>query len=320
MAWHIAAMEASQPPPEAVFDRRAVRTHRDRVARRLGDHDFLFVDSARGLVDRLGDVNRRFPRVLDLGCHGGGFADALAAAGKDHGVETLVQSDVSAAMAAAAGSGRYRVVADEEALPFAAARFDLVVSALSLHWVNDLPGALVQIRRTLKPDGLFLAAMFGAGTLVELRHALVQAEVDEERGAGPRVSPFVEVAEAGALLQRAGFALPVADTDTVEATYADAPALMRELRGMGEANAMLARRKAFTRRQTMARAAALYVERFAAPGGRVRASFEILTLTGWAPDASQPQPLKPGSARTRLADALGTVEHRAGDKARPRRS
>ena len=147
----------------------------------------------------------------------------------------------------------------------------------------------------------------------------MQAELDLEAGAGPRVSPFVGVAEGGALLQRAGFALPVADADTVETTYADAPALMREVRGMGEANALLGRRKAFTRRGTMARAAALYAETFAAPEARVRASFEIVTLTGWAPDASQPQPLKPGSARARLADALGTVEYAAGDKARPRR-
>jgi SAM-dependent methyltransferase len=232
----------------------------------------------------------------------------------------LVETDISAAMLRRpAGSGRARAVADEEALPFAAGCFDLVVSALSLHWVNDLPGALVQIRRCLKPDGLFLAAMFGTGTLAELRQALVQAELEMEAGAGPRVSPFVEVAEAGALLHRAGFALPVADADTVETTYADAPALMLEVRGMGEANAMLGRRKAFTRGRTLARAAALYADGFAAPQGRVRASFEILTLTGWAPHPAQPQPLAPGSAQARLADALGTTEHPAGDKARPRR-
>ena len=314
-------MAASSTGTGEVFDRGAVRAHRDRAAARLADHDFLFVETAQRLVDRLGDVNRRFPCALDLGCHGGEMARALAAAGEGRGIEMLIQSDVSAAMVAraAAGLGRYRVVGDEEALPFAAGRFDLVVSALSLHWVNDLPGTLAQIRRCLKPDGLFLAAMFGAGTLGELRHTLFRAEIEEVAGAGPRVSPFVEVAEAGALLQRAGFALPVADADTIEVTYADASALMRELRGMGEANAMAERRKAFTRRATMERAAALYAETFAAPEGRVRARFEIVTLTGWAPDASQPKPLKPGSARTRLADALGTVEHSAGDKARPRK-
>ena len=312
-------MADSQGAPGGIFDRRAVRVHRDRAAARLADHDYLFVESAQRLVDRLGDVNRGFPRALDLGCHGGEFAAALTAAPDRRGIEELVASDISAAMVAGVGPGPLRVVADEEALPFAAGYFDLVVSSLSLHWVNDLPGALVQIRRTLKPDGLFLATLFGAGTLAELRRALVQAEVEIEAGAGPRVSPFVEVAEAGALLQRAGFALPVADADAVEATYADAPALMRELRGMGEGNAMLGRRAAFTRRRTMARAAALYAEAFAAPEGRVRASFEIVTLTGWAPDPSQPQPLAPGSAGARLADALGTVEHAAGDKARPRR-
>ena len=314
-------MAADRPPSDAVFDRRAVRAHRDRAAPRLSDHDFLLVEASRRLVDRLGDVNRRFHHALDLGCHGGEFAAALTAADPDRGVDTLVLAHGSPRMAAVAAgrSDRPRLVVDEEVLPFAAGFFDLVVSVLSLHWVNDLPGALVQIRRALRPDGLFLAAMFGAGTLAELRQALVRAELDEEGGAGPRVSPFVEVAEAGALLQRAGFAMPVADADTVEATYADAPALMREIRGMGEANAVLGRRKTFTRRRTMARAAVLYAEGFAAPGGRVHASFELLTLTGWAPDASQPQPLAPGSAKTRLADALGTVEHSAGDKARPRR-
>jgi len=312
-------MAASETGPSVVFDRGAVRAHRDRAATRLGDHDFLFVEAARRLVDRLGDVNRGFPRALDLGCHGGAFGHALAACRDHREVEELIQSDLSAAMAARAaeGWGGRCVVADEEMLPFAAGCFDLVVSALSLHWVNDLPGALTQIRRCLKPDGLFLAAMFGAGTLGALRQVLVQAEIEEQAGAGPRVSPFVEVAEAGALLQRAGFAMPVADADTVETSYADAPALMRELRGMGEANAVIGRRTAFTGRRTMARAAALYAEAFAAPEGRVRASFEIVTLTGWAPDASQPQPLKPGSARTRLADALGTAEHSAGDKAQP---
>ena len=312
-------MAASSIGTGIVFDRAAVRAHRDRAAARLADHDFLFVEAAQRLVDRLGDVNRRFTRALDLGCHGGELARALAAA-EGHGVETLVQSDLSAAMVrAAAGFGRHSVVGDEEALPFAAGCFDLVLSALSLHWVNDLPGTLVQIRRCLKPDGLFLAAMFGAGTLGELRNALFRAEVAEEGGAGPRVSPFVEVAEAGALLQRAGFTLTVADADTIEVTYADASALMRELRGMGEANAMAERRNTFTRRHTMARAEAAYAESFAAFEGRVRARFEIVTLTGWAPDPSQPKPLQPGSARTRLADALGTVERSAGDTARPRK-
>jgi NADH dehydrogenase [ubiquinone] 1 alpha subcomplex assembly factor 5 len=186
-----------------------------------------------------------------------------------------------------------------------------------LHWVADLPGALIQLRRALKPDGLLLAAMLGGGTLAELRTVLIEAELAEEGGASPRVSPTAELSDAAALLQRAGFAMPVADVDTVTVTFPDMMALMRDLRGMGETNALAARRRTFLRRSTLARAAALYVERFGSSGGRIPATFEILYLSGWAPDASQPKPRKPGSAARRLADALGTVELSAGDLAPP---
>jgi SAM-dependent methyltransferase len=188
----------------------------------------------------------------------------------------------------------------------------LIASDLALHWVGDLPGALAQLLRLLRPDGLLLAAMLGGGTLTELRTAFIEAELVEEDGASPRVSPTVELADAAALLLRAGFALPVADAETITVTYADPLALIRELRGMGETNALGARRRTFLRRATLLRAASLYAERFALPDGRVPATFEILFLTGWAPDPSQPKPLRPGAATHRLAAALGTVERSAG--------
>jgi SAM-dependent methyltransferase len=219
---------------------------------------------------------------------------------------------------AAASAGRPSLAADEEALPFAPHSFDLVMSVLSLHWVNDLPGALIQIRQALEPDGLFLGALLGGETLAELRVALMEAELAEEAGAGPRVSPFAEVRDAGALLQRAGFALPVADVDTIPVTYPDALALMRDLRGMGESNAMVERRRTPTRRATLARAAAIYAEKYGQADGRVPATFQVITLTAWAPHPCQPKALAPGSARSRLADALDAEERPTGDKARPK--
>jgi len=215
-----------------------------------------------------------------------------------------VRCDLSPAMLAGQ-AGPYRAVADEEWLPFAGARLDLVVSAMGLHWVNDLPGALIQIRRALKPDGLFIAALPGGDSLIELRQALVRAESEIEGGASPRVAPFADIRDLGALLQRAGFALPVVDTDTLTATYADALALMRELRGMGESNVMTERRQGLTRRATLMAAAAHYREMFGAADGRVPATFQILYLTGWAPHESQQQALKPGQGEVSLAAALG---------------
>ena len=295
-----------------VFNRRIVRRHRDRAAARLSEHDFLFVESADRLVNRLGDVTRIFPLALDLGCHGGELARALAGTGK---VATLVKADLSPAMAARAKP--LATAADEELLPFADGVFDLVVSNLNLHWVNDLPGALAQILRTLKPDGLFLAAVLAGKTLIELRHALSEAEIIEESGLSPRVSPFADVCELGGLLVRVGFALPVADADNLTVSYDDPMKLMTDLRGMGESNAVELRRPGFTRRSTMAAAAEIYCRQFGDDDGRVRATFQIVTLTAWAPDPSQQKPLKPGNAGTRLADALDTDEIPAGDKAKP---
>jgi NADH dehydrogenase [ubiquinone] 1 alpha subcomplex assembly factor 5 len=285
--------------PIAVFDRQAVRRHRDRAAPGLSAHDFLFCEVAERLAERLDDVTRRFPLALDLGCHTGELGRRLAGRG---GIEQLVQCDLSPEMAARAGG--LALAADEESLPLAEARLDLVMSNLTLHWVNDLPGALIQIRRALKPDGLFLAAMIGGASLVELRDALLAAEIEQEGGAGPRVSPFADVPDAGALLQRAGFALPVVDSDRITVTYPHALALMADLHGMGESNALTDRRRRFTRRSTLYAAAAAYEERFADTEGRIRASFEIIYLTAWAPHDSQPRPATRGSGQVDLGAAL----------------
>lgn len=263
-----------------IFDRIQVSRQRDRAAPHLVEHDFLLRESGALLVDRLQDVTRRFPRILNLGCHGGELAPLLQ---DRFGCEQIIHCDLSPRMIALARQLGCRdcLVADEEMLPFAPASFDLVISNLSLHWVNDLPGALLQIRHILKPDGLFLGALLGGETLAELRHCLMQAELAEEGGAGPRISPFVDVKDGGALLQRAGFALPVADKDQLQVTYQNPLRLMLELRRMGEGNAIAARRRHFSRRTTLLRAMQLYQEQFADSEDRIMARFHIITLTGW---------------------------------------
>jgi len=281
------------PPQARIFDRRLLRDRRGRVAGGLYAHDFLLTEIAERLADRLSDIARRFPVALDLGARDGILARTLQGRG---GIETLIQSDASAR--------RGDLVADEELLPFKEQSFDAILSNLSLHWVNDLPGALAQIRSSLKPDGLFLASLFGTGTLQELRTALMEAELAETGGASPRVSPFADLRDAAGLLQRAGFALPVADADAVTVTYGDFFALLRDLRGMGETNILIDRLKRPTRRTVFARAAAIYQERFADAQGRLPATFQILFLTGWAPDPSQQQPAKRGSGKTNLKDVF----------------
>ncbi len=302
-------MTGTVPEGASVFDRRRVRLNRDRAAAGFAGADFLVREVADRLADRLLDIRRTFPLALDLGCHRGEFGRVLAGRG---GIERLIQADLAPEMAALAGGSA--IACDEELLPFAEGSLDAVFSCLSLHWVNDLPGALVQIRRALKPDGLFLAAFFGGETLVELRQAWLEAESIVEGGVSPRVSPFADLRDAASLLQRAGFALPVADADRLTVTYPGALALMRELKAMGEANAQIERRRSPTRRDTLAAAAALYQQRFAEPDGRVRATFQVIHLIGWAPSAEQPKALRPGSAAQRLADALGTEEKKAGEK------
>lgn len=295
-----------------IFDRGVLRLRRNRIAGSYPAFNFLKVEVSRRIADRLDDFARDFPRAADIGCHGGELGQALA---ERDDVEFVIETDLSGGFNR--GTKTSRIVTDEEFLPFKAESLDLAASALSLHWTNDLPGALLQIRRSLRGDGLFLGAVFGGETLKELRQSFLQAEIEETGGVSPRVSPFIDVRDAGNLLQRAGFALPVTDVETITVDYPDAFALMRDLRGMGETNALRARRKTFTGRATLLSAADHYQRSFASEDGRIQATFQIVFMTGWAPHESQQKPLRPGSARSRLADALGTVELPAGDKTFP---
>jgi len=295
-----------------IFDRALVRARRRRAAA-LGAAEFLLDRVAQDLADRLGAVLRRFELAADLGTPSEAVRTALARLGS---LGSIVAVDaVPKARAPGASEIANLVVADEEALPFRDASLDLAVSALALQFVNDLPGTLVQIRRALKPDGLFLAALVGGETLTELRQAFAAAESDIEGGASPRVAPFADVRALGDLLQRAGFALPVTDSDRYTLRYQTPFALMAELRRMGATNTLVARRRTPLRRATLSRMAEIYQERFADTDGRVRATFDIVWLSGWAPHPTQQQPLKPGSAQARLADALGSQEISAGEKA-----
>jgi NADH dehydrogenase [ubiquinone] 1 alpha subcomplex assembly factor 5 len=279
--------------PNALFDRSAWRRHRERAADR-GLVEFLHVEAGTRLLDRLDDIAHSFPTILNLGTPCGALSSGLALRA---GIECIVAADP--AVKFLSGNRDLAVVADPELLPFGVTSFDLVISALLLHWVSDLPGALVQLRRALKPGGLLLAAVFGGSTLIELRTAFSEAELAEEGGISPRVSPTVELADAAALLQRAGFAMPVADFDRITVTYPDLLALMRDLRGMGEANALSARRRSMLRRATLARAAAIYQERYGFADGSIPATFEIFFLTGWAPEAGPAGQRPRGSTEAR---------------------
>jgi SAM-dependent methyltransferase len=295
-----------------VFDRALLRQRHLR-ARALGPSTFLLDRVAEDAADRLATILRDFSIAIDLGTPGPALRRALA--GSPH-IGTIVAIGHSPD-ALAPASGR-AIVADEEALPLRDSSVDLVASALSLQTVNDLPGTFVQIKRALRPDGLFLAALLGGETLTELRQSFAMAEAEIEGGASPRVAPFADVRDIGGLLQRAGFALPVTDVDRVTVRYASPFALMHDLRCMGAGNPLVERRRTPLRRATLMRMAQIYAERFADADGRIRATFDIVWLSGWAPHESQQQPLRPGSAKARLADALGTVEISAGEKVRPK--
>jgi SAM-dependent methyltransferase len=290
-----------------IFDRALLRRRRRRAAA-LGPATFLLDRVAGDLAERLATVLRRFDLAVDLGTPGDAVRKALM---RLDSVGSIVAADVMPD----AMRGEIVVAADEEALPFGDASLDLVVSALALQFVNDLPGVLVQIRRALKPDGLFLAALIGGETLTELRQSFAAAESDIEGGVSPRVAPFADLRDLGALLQRAGFALPVTDVDRVTVRYDSVFGLMHDLRRMGATNALLARRRTPLKRVTLHRMAEIYAQRFADDDGRLRATFEIVWLSGWAPHPDQQQPLRPGSAKARLADALGTREISTGEKA-----
>jgi NADH dehydrogenase [ubiquinone] 1 alpha subcomplex assembly factor 5 len=293
------------PELRRIFDRALLTARRNRAAASAEAHDFLLRRVADDLLERLAIVQREFPLALDLGTHHGLLARRLGGAPN---VGRVISYDPAEAPLAQAPAPR--IAGDLEALPFAPASFDLVVSGLALQLVDDLPGALVQICRVLKPDGLLLAALLGGATLRELREAWLLAEDEVRGGASPRVAPFADVRDLGGLLQRAGFALPVVDSDNVAVTYADPLALMREVKGMGASNMLVDRSRVPVTRRLLLRAADIYAERFGQRDGRVPATFEILTLTAWAPHESQQQPLKPGSARTRLSDALGVPERK----------
>ncbi|MGU3668050.1 class I SAM-dependent methyltransferase [Methylobacterium sp. A49B] len=284
--------------PATLFDTTLAR-HRLARAERGGFAGFLLDRLAEDLDDRLGAVLRSFPTVVDLATPTAAAARRLAARYPDARHLRL---------APLPGPEGGLIVGDPELLPLAPGSLDLAVSLLALHAVNDLPGTLIQLRRALRPDGLFIGCLLGGASLTELRQSFGQAESEVEGGISPRVAPFAAVREAGALLQRAGFALPVADTDTLTVRYADPFGLMRDLRAMGMTNVLTERRRTPLRRTTLLRAAEIYAERFSDPDGRVRATFEVLWLSGWVPHESQQKPLRPGSAQARLADALGTVE------------
>ncbi len=287
-----------------IFDRRQQRLRLTR-AERLGYADFLLARVCDELAERLAAVKRSFTRALDLGTPHRGAVAALAASGQ---VEHVLRAAPVLDLSRPALSGAAAVVADEELIPFAPKSFDLVVSLLALHGVNDLPGTLAQIRRCLVDDGLFIGCLFGGGTLSELRAAFATAEAEVEGGVSPRVAPFADLRDVGALLQRAGLALPVTDVDTLTVRYDNAFALMRDLRAMGLTNTLAERRRTPLRRATLMRAAAIYAERFTMADGRIPATFDIVWLSGWAPHESQQKPLRPGSAKMRLADALKGLE------------
>jgi SAM-dependent methyltransferase len=285
-----------------IFDRLLQRRRRSRAAALSAN--FLLDHVAGELADRLSVVLRRFNVGVDLGTPG----DAVRRSLRRLGAGMIVGADVIA-------RGKPFVVAEEEALPFRDSSLDFVVSGLALHFANDLPGVLAQIRRALKPDGLFLAALLGGETLTELRQAFAEAESEIEGGASPRVAPFADLRQIGALLQRAGFALPVTDVERVTVRYSSVFDLMHDLRRMGAANTLVARRRVPLRRTTLMQMADVYARRFADADGRIRTTFDIVWLSGWAPHPNQQQPLRPGSAKARLADALGTREISAGEKA-----
>ena len=279
-------------PDHRVFDRRAVRLHRRRAARTVGEVADLLGDAAGRLLDRLDDTTRRFTHALDLGGRG-----VVAPLLRARGVHT-VSADLSAAMAAR--NPAPAVAADEEFLPFGPASFDLIVANLSLHWANDLPGALIQLRYALAPDGLFLASLPATGTGAELRLALTAAETAIRGGASPRISPFPDLRDCAGLLQRAGFALPVADAEEIRLLYADPLAVLRDLRAAGEGNAVRLRDRTIPPRGLFPAALAA----LPTADGRVPITLRIAVMTGWSPSPTQPKPLQPGSARMSLGEAL----------------
>jgi SAM-dependent methyltransferase len=295
-------MSPQNPHPQALFDARLHRQRKARAANGYAQAAFLYARTAQDLLERLEAIKRPFPSVLTIGA-------ATAFAALHARAEFAVATDVSHKLLHSGG-----VALNPEHLPFAPNSFSLILAPLALNWTNDLPGTLIQLRASLVPDGLLLATLFGPETLHELRAVLLQAESELTDGAALRIAPFAELREAAGLLQRTGFALPAADRDVITVRYRSPFALLQDLRAMGETAAFTSRAPAL-RRAVILRAMALYQERFSLPDGRVQATFEFVTLTGWTPHESQQKPLRPGSAKTRLSDALGVAERPAGEKA-----
>lgn len=291
--------------PHQIFDTVLLTQRLDRAAAASGSADFLLQHTARDLDERISVIRRDFPSAAVIGAWHGVLGRVI---GANPAVGKLLEIERSAELLSQCSGARLQAGLD--VLPLAEQSLDLAISGLALHLVNDLPGTLVQIRRALKPDGVLLASVLGGETLAELREAWLVAETELTGGASPRVAPFADVRDFGSLLQRAGYALPVVDSDRLDVTYASPLALMRELKAMGCSNMLVERSRRPATRTLVARAAEIYAKRFARPDGRVRATFEIITLTAWAPHDSQPKPLRPGSAGARLADALGTKEQK----------
>ena len=299
-----------QTPPK-IFNRLAWRHNRNRAANGYSKTAFLKELACARLAERLELVKRNFTDILDLGSHSGQMGAALPARFHNRSIK-LTQADPSAAFIqlarAANPSVQNNFVMSDDVLPVAPASCDAVLSAMFLHWMNDLPGMLSQIRLALRPDGLLLANLLGGRSLMELRGCLAEAETEICGGVSPRCMPMADIRDLGSLLQRAGFALPVADAELVTVTYPDMFHLMADIRAMGGQNCLVGRITHFTPRSVFMRAAALYKEKFINSDGQIKVTVELITLTGWAPDISQPQALRPGSAANRLAEALGTTE------------
>ncbi|WP_417670268.1 methyltransferase domain-containing protein [Roseibium sp.] len=286
-----------------LFDRSLLKQRRQRaLATAKPGSDFLLETVADDLADRLTALSRTFEIGVDLGGHTGRITEIMAQCGK---VGQVLRADL---MCADPNIPAPDLVFDDALPPFREASVGLFVSALSLHWVNDLPGTLVQIRKALQPDGLFLGVLLGGDTLFELRDVLMRAELEVTGGAAPRVSPFADIRDLGALLQRAGFSLPVTDTDRLTVRYASMFNLMQDLKAMGATSILTERSKKPLPRSILMRAAELYAQDYSDPDGRIRATFALVSLSGWSPHESQQKPLRPGSAKTRLADALGAQE------------
>lgn len=289
--------------PPLIFDRALLRQRRERVAMSANAHDYLLQRVAEDFAERLTLVKRDFDTVLEVGGHHGLLGRTLSAPFK---FKRLISIEDTPSLRTQCNSET--TAGDAETLPAGLPLADLAISGLSLHLVNDLPGSLLQIRHALKPDGFLLVSLLGGATLHELRHAWLVAEEEIHGGASPRVAPFADVRDLGGLLQRAGFALPVADSDRVTVTYADPLALMAGIKAMGASNMLIERARRPVSRRLLMRAAEVYSDTFGLPGGRIPATFEIITLSAWVPHESQQKPLRPGSAQKRLAEALGTTE------------